>query len=643
MITTELYNGQGLGNQLWCYITTRVIAADKGYDFGIKSPEKFKGTDFLNLDFGKEVVGGDGPEGETPRTLPNGITSYYMEKKIIHPLNGSDIRSYDKDLINISDNTKIDGLMQGEQYILHRKDEIREWLRIKEEHEFRDFSSDNVCIINFRGSGYVSDKDFFLPPAYWQNAIRNMLKINPNFKFIVITEDVITAKRFFPNFDVFHFSIAKDYVIIKNAHYLILSNSSFAWFPAWLNENLKFCVAPKYWGRHNMSDGFWSLGSNLTMNWMYQDRKGNLHDYDACLQELQEYMKKNEDLYFGELQFTPSIQTSIKNKLQMFNTLSAETSRTTAFTHLATLSAIEGGKKLRDILKRTFTKPITGVVSSEEERWIFNAIKDKMEVVFDVGVRDELSFYYMKSDCTYHLFEPNSNFTKLLKKQIATFRDHKIILNEYGLSDEKRDDCVYYEKSQAFIINPYFKDGDTDTGLKFSLRTLDDYVLENKIPKIDFLKIDAEGLDYKIIIGGLNTIKLGKISYIQFEYWDGVKKFVNILKDNFNLYLIMEPRLLRAITDIDPTKMTPGQRAIDYKKSIIPLDQELIDLIDRKLSPVGYGGNILGMNKNIKTPDIKKLMFDVSPTPSRTSSPKRGTQNKVKLFIKDIIDTKGYY
>src|SRR4051812_15555739 len=112
MIVTELYKGQGLGNQLACYITTRVIAMDKGYDFGIQSPENFKGNDFFDLDFGQKVIGGKGPEGGPPTQLPHGITSYYSEKKIIHPLSGADIRIYDERLVNVPDNTKIDGLMQ---------------------------------------------------------------------------------------------------------------------------------------------------------------------------------------------------------------------------------------------------------------------------------------------------------------------------------------------------------------------------------------------------------------------------------------------------------------------------------------------------------------------------------------------------
>src|ERR1035437_7085143 len=149
MLVTEFYKGQGLGNQLACYIATRVIAKDKGYAFGIMHPERFKGSDFFDLDFGKKVIGGKGQEGGPPEKLPERIKYYYTERKTIHPESGADIRLYDKDLVNILDNTKIDGIMQNEQYIIHRKDEIREWLKVKDEYECFDYADDNTCVINF--------------------------------------------------------------------------------------------------------------------------------------------------------------------------------------------------------------------------------------------------------------------------------------------------------------------------------------------------------------------------------------------------------------------------------------------------------------------------------------------------------------
>lgn len=293
MIVTEIYKGQGLGNQLWCYVVTRVIAKEKGYKWGIKSPDNFKCLDFLNLNFGEKVIGGKGPEGGPAEILPDNITNYYSEKKVTHTKSGADIRDYDENLMNIPDNTKIDGIMQDERYIIKHKDSIKEWLKVKKEYECLDYASDNICVINFRGGEYVGHTDLFLTQTYWDNAISNIRKINQSIQFIVVTDDTKTAKIFFPKFKIIHNNIAEDYSILNNAHYLILSNSSFAFFPVWLNENAKFIIAPKYWARHNVSDGYWSCGYNIVQGWNYQDRNGILFDYKTCILQLSKY-KKNE-------------------------------------------------------------------------------------------------------------------------------------------------------------------------------------------------------------------------------------------------------------------------------------------------------------------------------------------------------------
>ena len=59
MIGTELLKGQGLGNQLFCYVTTRCIAMKQGRDFSILGSETLAnnihsscGLYFMDLDFG---------------------------------------------------------------------------------------------------------------------------------------------------------------------------------------------------------------------------------------------------------------------------------------------------------------------------------------------------------------------------------------------------------------------------------------------------------------------------------------------------------------------------------------------------------------------------------------------------------------
>lgn len=296
MITTEFYHGQGLGNQLFVYITTRAIALDKGLDFGYTGLENFgdrryndQGLYFMDLDLGKQVD-------------KDQIINYYRENEVRIKTNsshhdatiGCDIRLIDKDLIGIPDNCKIDGIMQGEDYFYHRKKEIIQWMKLKPEHDCKDFVSDDICVINFRD--YKGNNELYLNREYWVRAIYHMLKINPNMQFLVITENPDAAKEMLPELadNVFHFDVGKDYAIIKNARWLILSNSSFAYFPAFTNEGAGLIIAPKYWARHNVSDGYWSCGYNLYRDFTYMDRSGNLQSYDECLREFELYKQQTK-------------------------------------------------------------------------------------------------------------------------------------------------------------------------------------------------------------------------------------------------------------------------------------------------------------------------------------------------------------
>lgn len=259
MIATPIYNGQGLGNQLANYVTVRCIALDKGYEFGVMYPERFKGTFFQNIEMGK-VYGGVIPvEGQPPTMLPEGIDRYYREAG-----NGE----YDENIKNIPDRTLIHGLLQGEEYFKHRKDEIREWLAVEPIE-----MPDNKCAINFRGGEYKYVKEFFLPRKYWNDAIAHMKSTRPDMTFEVHTDDPETARHLFPEYPIIR-DIALNWRSIRYAKYLIISNSSFAWFPAWLNQDVKKIIAPKYWGRHNL--GYWSLEQNKTKGFWYMDSDGQL-------------------------------------------------------------------------------------------------------------------------------------------------------------------------------------------------------------------------------------------------------------------------------------------------------------------------------------------------------------------------------
>lgn len=292
MIATQLYKGQGFGNQLWVYAVTRAIAERNGYEFSIAGKEYFKGNKFLNLNFGKdiEIELNEGPV----HRIPLGFTNYYKEIKTVHPIYNCDISKFDPYLYNIPDNTFIDGNMQTEKYIFDFREKIQSWFSVPT--QFFD-----GCTIHFRGTEYRGLQDVLLPISYFHNAINYLRLKYGEIKFRVVTDDFELATKYFPDFPIMgrskfrenlssklipvktrlnvgpnQKSIRRDFASIQNSKFLIIPNSSFSWWGAWTNQEVVEVVAPKYWARHNISDGFWSTGDIKTEGWTWLDRHNNI-------------------------------------------------------------------------------------------------------------------------------------------------------------------------------------------------------------------------------------------------------------------------------------------------------------------------------------------------------------------------------
>lgn len=295
MLGTELLKGQGLGNQLFCYVTTRCIAMDNHLPFSILGSETVAnnihsncGMYFMELDYG------------IPSSKEDYSQVYYEKEDRLYTGNsrhdlthGCYVTGVDEKLLHPEDGTLLYGNMQAESYYIKHKEEIRKWLKVKEEYDCMEYSKDNLCILHLRCSDYLDCPELYLRKKYWKDGIRNMKKLNPDMEFMIITNDVKEAGKILPGIPAYNFDLAKDYSIIKNAKYLLLSNSSFAYFPAFTSTTVQYILAPKYWARHNVSDGYWASEQNIYEGWHYQDRKGKVFTYKECLEELQEYKKKS--------------------------------------------------------------------------------------------------------------------------------------------------------------------------------------------------------------------------------------------------------------------------------------------------------------------------------------------------------------
>lgn len=248
MIVGIFHEGSGLGNQLHRYVMTRVLARDKGLDYGMIG--NFKGSSFMNLDIGKPT---------SPEDLEKEQYDFFVEKKIV--ADGIDIRGYDPEINFVGYNSVIDGEFQDSKYFEHRITEIRKWLRVKTMKV-----SDDVCIIGFRGGEYTQFPDLFLTKDYWNDAISQMKTWYPNITFKVVTDDPTTAREFFPDFEISH-EIGDDWRSIRYAKHLIIANSSFFILPALLNQEVKEVIAPRYWARRNSK--VWALPQNYYRKFLY--------------------------------------------------------------------------------------------------------------------------------------------------------------------------------------------------------------------------------------------------------------------------------------------------------------------------------------------------------------------------------------
>ena len=130
MIGTKVTYGDGLGNQLFRYITARCIALDRGEEFGIIGKETFAnnmhsscGLYFMELDFGKEVR-----EEDFKQTYYEKEDRLYLGNSKHDLQHGAYIAGTDWEMYKVPSDTLLMGNMQSEDYYLKYKEKIKEWL-----------------------------------------------------------------------------------------------------------------------------------------------------------------------------------------------------------------------------------------------------------------------------------------------------------------------------------------------------------------------------------------------------------------------------------------------------------------------------------------------------------------------------------
>jgi len=282
MIISEFEKGAGLGNQLWVYASMRGISEYLKTNFAVLNYDNFIGKDFLILDKGIKF---------------NDINyENFYEKLFYDEIFNTMVCDYDQSIKKISGIVKINGIFQSEKYFFNKIELLNSWIKpaaslLKKAKEYND-----KIIINIRGGEYKRYSYLLLPKLYWDTAINITKEKFSNNEIIVVTDDFHYAQNIFPKYKIITNNVEECYAALFGAKSLILSNSSFSYFPIKTRKDNPFVIAPKNWGRYNNSQNLWISPANFYSNWNYLDSNKILKNYEQLKSEVKnttKYYKAN--------------------------------------------------------------------------------------------------------------------------------------------------------------------------------------------------------------------------------------------------------------------------------------------------------------------------------------------------------------
>ena len=161
----------------------------------------------------------------------------------------------------VLDNATYNGMFQSEKYFPNR-DFITNLFKpskkvLKELKKYKEILKGTTCAIHVRRGDYLDEwrPNFAQDTTYFQNAINLIGEVD---KYIIFSDDIEWCKENFLMGNVIFIENEKDYIEIflqSKCTHNIISNSSFSWWGAYLNQNLnRKIVAPKKWFNDNMKN-----------------------------------------------------------------------------------------------------------------------------------------------------------------------------------------------------------------------------------------------------------------------------------------------------------------------------------------------------------------------------------------------------
>jgi hypothetical protein len=247
-----------LGNQLFQYAFIKALAERFHTSFYLNEKmEPFMAADYFDM------------EGYSPaRNVINKLLLKLESGNLIKKLHATDIDIYSEELSNaLTNRTIYNGYFQSELFFKDITGKIPTYVRIKKEHankfqaQYQDtFTNNRTIVVHIRRGDYLNlnewwatnfgSNDLSLPTSYYLKCLEQVPD-HKNHKIIFVSDDIDFVRTGFahiPNCEFSQSDMITDFQIIMNADVCILSNSSFAWWAAYLNpKKNKINYCPQYW------------------------------------------------------------------------------------------------------------------------------------------------------------------------------------------------------------------------------------------------------------------------------------------------------------------------------------------------------------------------------------------------------------
>lgn len=164
-------------------------------------------------------------------------------------------------LSHFTDNTLYAGFFQSEMYFTDAA-EVRKLFALREEitsvfkARMKPYSHQNYIAVHLRRSDYLNyggDElggiNMTLPPEYYHRCL-SMIRGAEELPVVFVSDDIEFVKKEFgtrPNYYFESNDEITDFQIMLHASTVVMANSTFSWWAAWLNEKEnKMVYAPEY-------------------------------------------------------------------------------------------------------------------------------------------------------------------------------------------------------------------------------------------------------------------------------------------------------------------------------------------------------------------------------------------------------------